>query len=150
MKTVVYVASEGVRVPVAAERLADLARSVLGAEGVKEAMLSITFVSNAAIARLNRAHLGKRGATDVIAFGLSGHAAQSPAIGDIYIAPHVARSNAHKFKTSVREEIARLVVHGTLHVLGYTHPEGEDRVDSGMWRKQEDILRRAFGAVARK
>jgi Uncharacterized protein family UPF0054. len=40
----------------------------------------------------------------------------------------------------VREELARLVIHGTLHILGLEHPEGDDRFSSPMWRKQERIL----------
>ena len=43
---------------------------------------------------------------------------------------------------SVREEVARLVVHGILHVLGYDHPEDETRETSDMWRRQERLLRR--------
>jgi probable rRNA maturation factor len=44
----------------------------------------------------------------------------------------------------VREEIARLVVHGTLHVLGYDHPEDESRTASPMWRRQERLLAAAM------
>jgi probable rRNA maturation factor len=57
----------------------------------------------------------------------------------------VARDNARDAEVSIREEMARLVVHGTLHVLGYDHPEGEDRQSSPMWRRQERIIRRALG-----
>jgi probable rRNA maturation factor len=41
-----------------------------------------------------------------------------------------------------REELARLVVHGTLHVLGWDHPETEDRTRSPMWRRQERYVDR--------
>jgi probable rRNA maturation factor len=41
---------------------------------------------------------------------------------------------------SEREEIARLVVHGTLHVAGHDHPDGESRTRSPMWKRQERIL----------
>jgi len=63
-----------------------------------------------------------------------------PVIGDIYICPDVVRKNAERFGVGVREELARVVVHGTLHTLGYDHPDGEDRTDSDMWRRQERIL----------
>ncbi|HEV8215576.1 MAG TPA: rRNA maturation RNase YbeY, partial [Gemmatimonadaceae bacterium] len=69
---------------------------------------------------------------------------EDPVVGDVYIAPDMARENARDAKVPVREEIARLVVHGTLHVLGYDHPDGEDRVRSPMWRRQERIIRRAL------
>ena len=48
----------------------------------------------------------------------------------------------------VREELARLVVHGTLHVLGHDHPEDDSRLRSPMWRRQERLLRRVLGARA--
>jgi probable rRNA maturation factor len=41
----------------------------------------------------------------------------------------------------LREEVARLTIHGTLHVLGYDHPEDETRMQSEMWQLQEKILR---------
>jgi ssRNA-specific RNase YbeY (16S rRNA maturation enzyme) len=43
-------------------------------------------------------------------------------------------------RVGVREELTRLVVHGTLHVLGYTHSEGSDRTTGEMWRRQEEIV----------
>ena len=61
-------------------------------------------------------------------------------VGDIYIAPQVARANAMRFGRGVREELARLVIHGTLHVLGHDHPDGTDRTSSPMWRRQERLL----------
>jgi len=63
-------------------------------------------------------------------------------VGDIYICPDVVRKNAARFGVGIREEIARVVVHGTLHTLGYEHPDGEERTGSEMWRKQEEILAR--------
>lgn len=144
MTLVVHVASEGVRIPVAARRLAGLARRVLRSEGIANAMLSIAFISNSAMAALNRRHLGRKGSTDVIAFGLSSTGDSGPVVGDIYIAPAVARANAQRLGLSIREEMARLVVHGTLHVLGYVHPVSDARLDSAMWRKQELLLRRGI------
>ena len=49
----------------------------------------------------------------------------------------------------LEEEIARVSIHGTLHVLGYDHPEGEERLASPMWERQERLLARlARGARA--
>ena len=64
-------------------------------------------------------------------------------MGDVYIAPEVARRNAREHGCGLREETARLVVHGVLHVLGHDHPDGEERTDSTMWRRQERLLARA-------
>lgn len=149
MRLVVDVDADGVRPAIARGRIADLARFVLRAERVRDALLSITFVSSAAIARLNRRHLGHAGPTDVISFGLTPPVAQrTMALGDVYIAPDVARRNARAHGCGVREETARLVVHGVLHVLGHDHPEGEDRTVSPMWRRQERLLARAREAGA--
>ena len=150
MSLIVHVDTEGVRVPLAIRRVADVVRSVLRAERVGEAFLSVAFLSNRAIAALNARHLGRRGPTDVIAFGFAPPPAPPPAapgpplpvIGDVYIAPAVARENARRLGVGVREEIVRLVVHGTLHVLGYDHPEGAEREASPMWRRQEQLIAR--------
>jgi len=138
----VDVSASGVRSPIAAAKLADAARAVLRAEGVRNALLSVALVDRGAIARLNRAHLGHRGATDVISFSFARASRRDAVIGDIYVAPEVARDNAVARGVPVREEVLRLVVHGTLHVLGHDHPDGERRERSPMWRRQERILRR--------
>jgi probable rRNA maturation factor len=124
-----------------------LADAVLRAERVREALVSIAFVSRRAIARLNRTHLGHRGATDVISFAFRppsprrGSRRSTGLVGDIYIAPDVARQNALRMGVPRREEVARLVVHGVLHVVGHEHPEGVGRMESPMWRRQEQLLR---------
>ena len=102
--------------------------------------MSVAFVGTATIARLNRDYLGRSGPTDVIAFGLERAGASTPVIGDIYICPKIAKRNARRLRVPVRREVARLVVHGTLHVLGLDHPEDDGRDTSPMWRKQERIL----------
>jgi len=93
---------------------------------------------------LNRKTFGRDRATDVIAFGLPHDGVIT---GDIYVCPAVARRAARELEVSEREELIRLVVHGTLHVLGYDHPEDESRYQSAMWRRQERLLRSAL-AVA--
>jgi rRNA maturation RNase YbeY len=105
-------------------------------------MLSITFLDARAMARLNQRHLRHRGPTDVISFAFDGAAVRTAVVGDVYICPDVAKENAARAGVGVREEIARLIVHGTLHVLGYDHPDGEARMRSPMWRRQERLLAR--------
>ena len=143
----VDVTAEGVRVPVARARVAALADRVLRAERVKHALVSIAFVSDREMAALNRRHLKHRGPTDVISFGFAPGAKNGPVVGDVYIAPEVARRNARAHGRGVREETMRLVVHGVLHVLGYDHPSDESRYDSAMWRRQERLLRSAMAAA---
>jgi probable rRNA maturation factor len=137
----VAVECDGVRIQVATERLADLSRQVLRALKVPRALLSITFVSARTSAQLNRKHLGHAGPTDVITFAL-GADPGGTVLGDIYICPDVARAQARAHGVGVREEIARLVVHGTLHACGWEHPEDDARTTSPMWRRQERLLQR--------
>jgi probable rRNA maturation factor len=145
----VDVAADGTRSPLGREKLASVVRHVLEAEGVRDALVSVALVSRRAIAALNRKHLGHDGPTDVIAFGLKGGAPVAPVIGDIYISPDVARERAGEVGVGVREEVARLAVHGTLHVLGYDHPDGEERAHSPMWARQEELVARAMRHIRR-
>jgi len=143
MSLIVDVSVDGARNPLASARVKRVAAAVLRAEGVHEALVSIAFVSTREIARLNKRHLGHTGPTDVISFALGSakeRSAAHPVVGDIYIAPEIARANARRFRRGVREELARLVVHGTLHVLGHDHPDGAERTTSPMWRRQERLL----------
>jgi probable rRNA maturation factor len=137
----VAVDTDGVRIPVARAALAELSRRVLQAGRVPRAMLSITFVTARAMASINRRHLGHAGPTDVITFAL-GRDPVGVVLGDIYICPDVAREQARAHGVGMREEIARLVVHGTLHACGFEHPDGVGRTTSPMWRRQERLLRR--------
>ncbi|HST07687.1 MAG TPA: rRNA maturation RNase YbeY [Gemmatimonadaceae bacterium] len=130
------------RLSVSRQRIRDAATATLRAERVKDAMLSITFVGRAAISRLNRRYLGHEGPTDVISFGLARIGKRGAVVGDIYICAEVARENARRQEIPAGEELLRLVVHGTLHVLGSDHPVGPARTKSPMWRRQEKILAR--------
>lgn len=138
---VVDVSLDGVRLPVAIARLEALSLSVLRALRVPKAMLSITFVTSRRMATLNKRHLGHSGPTDVITFAL-GTDPVNGVTGDMYICPDVARAQAKAHGVGVREELARLVVHGTLHACGFEHPEDESRTSSPMWRRQEQLLHR--------
>jgi probable rRNA maturation factor len=141
MSVAVHVAADGVRIPLARARVEDVVRAVLRREEIRDAMLSVTFVTNRRSAMLNREHLAHRGPTDVISFGFARPAPDAPVIGDVYIAPAVARANALAHGAGVREELLRLVIHGVLHVLGHDHPDGADRAQSPMWLRQERYVR---------
>jgi len=103
-------------------------------------MLSIAFVSRKTMAALNRRHLGHRGGTDVITFALGRSTPSAPLVGDIYVAPEIVRGQARRWRVPVREELARVVVHGVLHAIGHDHPEGDEREQSPMWKRQERWL----------
>lgn len=142
MSISVDVSAEDMRMPLPRDRVAAIARSALVAERIRDALVSVTFLGRRRIAALNRAHLGHRGATDVISFGFTRASKRDPVIGDVYICPDVARANAASRRIPVREELTRLIVHGVLHVLGHDHPDGDEREESPMWRRQEALVRR--------
>jgi probable rRNA maturation factor len=130
--------AEGLRLPVAAARVRAASERALKQATVPHALVSITMLTPGRMAALNRKHLGHRGATDVITFGFRDP--EGAVIGDIYICPAVAAANAKRFGVPVREELLRLTIHGTLHVLGHEHPEGDARVTSPIWKLQERLL----------
>jgi probable rRNA maturation factor len=138
----IHVAVDGKAAPLSRARAQAIVADTLRAERVSSALISIAFVANRTIATMNRKHLGHSGATDVISFGFERAAKRSPVVGDIYIAADVARRNAAERGVAISEELTRLLVHGTLHVLGYDHPESEGRERSAMWKRQEKLVAR--------
>jgi probable rRNA maturation factor len=142
-----HVAVDGIATPLSRARAQRVVESVLRAEQVRGALVSVAFVTDRAIAAMNARHLRHRGATDVISFGFDRPTRRAPVVGDIYIAPAMAARNAKSRRRPVREELIRLLVHGTLHVLGYDHPEDDRREQSAMWRRQERLVSRLAKAV---
>jgi probable rRNA maturation factor len=130
------------RLSVSRARVKEAAVAALKVERVEDAMLSITFVGRAAMSQLNHRYLGHHGPTDVISFGLGRVGKRGAVVGDIYICAEIARENARRQSIAAGEELLRLVVHGTLHVLGHDHPSGAGRTTSDMWKTQERILAR--------
>jgi probable rRNA maturation factor len=130
------------RLSVSRARVREAAVGALKAERAKDAMLSIMFVGRATMSQLNHRYLGHHGPTDVISFGLGRVWKRGAVVGDVYICPEIARDNARRQGISAGEELLRLVVHGTLHVLGHDHPTGAGRTTSPMWQRQEKILAR--------
>ena len=143
MSVDVFVANEQSDRPVDAHRLAKLARDVLLAEGIKrEAELSVIFVDEATITAHNRQFLAHEGPTDVLSFpiedepvlsgrmpdnggtGPGSHTREEEMpllLGDIIICPEVAFRNAPEHAGTYEEELALLLVHGILHLLGMDH-----------------------------
>lgn len=115
-------------------------RAVTDRLGAGEGEISVTLLDDEAIRALNRDHLDHDWPTDVLSFALFQEG--EPVVGDIYLGYDQALRQAHEERVSSGEELLRLAVHGTLHVLGYDHPDDPaERASSQMYRLQEEILR---------
>jgi probable rRNA maturation factor len=124
----------GRQLPLSRALVGRIVRQVLRSEQ-REAVVSVTFLGRDAMRRLNREHKGYDEPTDVLTFALTDPTGGS--LGDIYICPWVARREARARGIPLRQELIRLIVHGTLHAVGQDHPEGPARTRSAMWRRQE-------------
>ncbi len=116
------------------DALVSLARDVLEGEGVGDAELSVSFVTETEIAELHERYLGEEGPTDVLSFPLDDEddAEQGTRLlGDVVIAPSVA---AAANPTDPAAELRLLMVHGILHLLGHDHEE--DDAKARMWARQ--------------
>ncbi|HKI28886.1 MAG TPA: rRNA maturation RNase YbeY [Actinomycetota bacterium] len=116
------------------EGLMTLARATLLGEGIADAELSISLVTEEEIAELHRRYLREEGPTDVLSFPLDDEAGEDGVrmLGDVVIAPAVAARNNEEDPGS---ELRLLLVHGILHLLGHDHTERADR--ESMWARQE-------------
>jgi probable rRNA maturation factor len=166
----VFVADEQSDRAVDLAHYAELARNVLGAQGVKDDIeVSLIFVDEATIAELRQRFLGQNGPTDVLAFpideepepggrspdeGGTGPGAGAPdeseipvLLGDVVVCPAVAARNADDHGVSLEDEMALLVVHGLLHLLGMDH-DVDDEAER-MERRERELLARFHTPVDR-
>ena len=124
--------------------VASAVRTTLEEEGVEAGEVSVALLDDDAIRALNRTHLGHDRVTDVIAFALWDEG--RPVVGDVYLGWRQALRQAEEAGVATEEELVRLAVHGTLHVLGWEHPEEADaRPGSEMYRRQETLVSRVLG-----
>jgi probable rRNA maturation factor len=109
-------------------RLAALARYVLSVERVDgTAELSVLFVTADHIRQLNARFAGEDHPTDVLAFPMMEEEDGALLLGDVVVCPTVADKNATQLGHDLATELEALVVHGTLHLLGYDHQGTEDK-----------------------
>ena len=163
MTVEVFAADEQTDKPVDTIRWVKLARQVLEAEGVRgEAELSMLFVDEQAMADLNKRFMGKDGPTDVLAFPIDedpveggrspdsggtgpGYMPAEPAdlptlLGDVVICPVVAERNAPEHAGTYDDELALLIVHGILHLMGMDHVDDDEAEE--MERRERELLER--------
>ena len=163
----VFAADEQSDHPVDTLRWIHLAEAVLGDEGIRgDTEVSILYVDEVTIADLNTRFLGKEGPTDVLAFpideepmeggrspdsggtgpGFNPSPDEAPTLlGDVVICPAVAHRNAPQHAGSFDDELALLLVHGLLHLLGLDHEDPEEA--EVMEAKERDLLTRHHGPV---
>jgi len=148
--TEVTCADEQSEVPIDLERWRALALAVLEDLGVRGAAeLSVAFVDAETMAAMNGLHMGSETPTDVLAFPIDAydtdvgpgpgsisrgpirrrldHADLPLLLGDVVVCPSVAVAQAPRHAGTIDDELALLVVHGILHVLGFDHDTDEKR-----------------------
>jgi probable rRNA maturation factor len=122
--------------------------------GLGPECVAVRLIGDAEMARLNETYRKKKGPTDVLSFpaknekktkkpgGLARQVKRAGRkyLGDIAIAPAVARRNARALGRSLPEELRVLILHGVLHLLGYDH-----ETDRGEMERIESRLRRRLG-----
>jgi probable rRNA maturation factor len=107
-----------------------------------EAELSILIVDDQQIARLNHQYLNREGPTNVIAFpmrqGLFSDIAPD-LLGDVVISADTAKREAQRAGISTQDRFDQLLIHGTLHLVGYDH-EHSAADASKMQEKEKELL----------
>ena len=126
------------------------ARDVLSGEGIEDAEVTLVLSDDRSLHELNARFRGMDRPTDVLAFpaGETGPAEGGGYLGDVVISVERARAQAPRFGNDVDGELARLVAHGLLHLLGYDHhaPADGRRMKAA---ERRALARRRPGALAR-
>jgi len=133
----------GVSVPV--KPLQDFFERVSKELHFPESSVTVQFISDAEMARLNRNFRHKRGPTDVLSFPANAARPRrrtSAYFGDIAISPQTARRNARRFSRTFPAELRILILHGMLHLAGFDH-----ETDQGEMDRLEKRLRRRLGVT---
>lgn len=141
--------------PIDVDTWAELVRNALLAEGVvAPAETNVVFVDVDTIAELNAEHMGNDGPTDVLSFPIDDEwndAAALPGetrfVGDIALCAEVAERNAPEHAGTMEDEIALLLIHGTLHLLGHDHGEPDER--ALMWAAERRLLDELWRPLSR-
>jgi probable rRNA maturation factor len=127
--------------------LESIARRVLEAEGVGTAELSVAVTDNETVRSLNREYAGEDAVTDVLSFSqregeeLAAPPDGVPLLGEVIIAYPRAARQAKARSEAPEAEVARLLVHGILHLLGYDHAQPEE--ERRMRAREEELVRAA-------
>lgn len=105
------------------KKIKSVVTATLVGEGKKNALINIIITSDKRITELNKKFLKHNYATDVLSFELD----VEPLMGEVYISVDTALRQAKEYKVSLLNELQRLAIHGTLHLLGYDDTNKNDR-----------------------
>jgi rRNA maturation RNase YbeY len=130
------------RISVRATTIRRVAQSILVQAGHPSAQLSLSLVGKTRMRSLNRKYRGRDYPTDVLAFPMESMGEQTEIfLGDVVICLPMAIGQASRFGNSADQEIFRLLIHGTLHLLGYDH-EQSLREATRMQRKERAMVQK--------
>jgi rRNA maturation RNase YbeY len=130
------------RISVRATTIRRVAQSILVQAGHPSAQLSLSLVGKTRMRSLNRKYRGRDYPTDVLAFPMESMGEQTEIfLGDVVICLPMAIGQASRFGNSADQEILRLLIHGTLHLLGYDH-EQSLREATRMQRKERAMVQK--------
>lgn len=116
----------------------EITEKILEGEKKKEANLSIALVGQGRIRELNKRYRGKNRITDVLAFPN-----RELGLGEIVICLREVKKNAKRFSSTFEKELARVLIHGILHLLGYDHEKSKTETKK-MEEKQNYYLKLFF------
>jgi probable rRNA maturation factor len=122
------------RVRVPAARLRAAAARALEVLGRAGSAVEVAVVDDVEIRRLNAGYRGVRRRTDVLAFPLEAVPSPAPLLGQIVISADTARRQARRLGVPLGVELALLVTHGTLHLVGY---DDRDPVEAQLMHERE-------------
>lgn len=105
---------------------------------IKNKQVGVAFVTDKEIQKFNKRYLHKNTPTDVLAFSFTSEC-MSDYLGDIVISHETAQKQAALFKSSLDNELVLLLVHGILHLAGYT--DYNEKEKQRMFIKQAIILK---------
>ena len=101
-------------------------KTVFADQKINVAEITLVFGKDELLAQLKKKYFGKNHLTDVIAFRLNDES-ESWVEGEIYISLPRAKENSQKFEEPFPKEIVRLIIHGALHLIGYTDDTSESK-----------------------
>lgn len=116
-------------------KIKKMAETALRGLGYEDRELSVLLTGNEEIRALNRDYRGKDKPTDVLSFPME----DDILLGDVVISTEKAASQAAEFGVTADEEMARLLVHGILHLAGYDHVRG-GRQAKRMKEKEDELM----------